>query len=648
MSFSHIRWISSGSSDADSVISHAARELSDYVLKITGLRWDVRGVRLGRPAASTVYLGLCDQLPSPDGGGQTPAPWDDGYVIWTVDDRLYIAGRNARSVLFGVYAFLEMQGARFVRPGRHGEVLPKIDAVTVPGAPVMEEARYRHRGVCIEGAPSIQHALEMVDWCTKNRMNTVFLQFQSSRYFFNNWYERAYNPDYADHKVSEEEALALDDRVIAALMQRGLVFHRVGHGWTGAAFEMPRSGWVKADKPVKPEYVRWLAQIGGERKLFEDIPINTELCYSYRPAFDVFVARIVEYCEAHPELDVVHVWLSDARNNKCECDECRPLSISDWYAKIINALSEALHQRAPKMRFVFLAYIELLWPPEKVAIDERYGNAILMFAPINRCYGHSLVNRRCDDGKPWPHPLLNRLAVSPENAFYVRTLADWRQAFKGDSFAFDYHLMWHNWRQLTDTQVARVFHEDLGRLKSLGLNGLVSCQSFRNFYPSGLAMASLARSLWNPDGTWENLREEYLGAAYGEHAAFAGEYLAFIETATDTGDAHRRVVPFSNADAAKLSAIADHLESALAESTVRREKEAGAARRRSLELLEHHAQLLQFLVKAHQARLAGNKDEAQAELRNAGEFLRSTEPHFSTEIDTMLALRLCVEAHTAS
>ena len=38
-------------------------------------------------------------------------------MIWSEDNTLYIAGRNARSVLFGVYAFLETQGVRFVRPG---------------------------------------------------------------------------------------------------------------------------------------------------------------------------------------------------------------------------------------------------------------------------------------------------------------------------------------------------------------------------------------------------------------------------------------------------------------------------------------------------------------------------------------------------
>jgi hypothetical protein len=476
-------------------------------------------------------------------------------------------------------------------------------------------------------------------------MNTVFLQFLSSRYFYNLWYQRPYNPQFADQPVSEEEALAYDDQVIHAMQRRGLVLHRVGHGWTSAAFGMPRSGWVTADEPVPEEARRWLAEVDGERDLFRGVPINTELCYSYRPAFDAFVEAIVQYCEEHPELDVVHVWLSDATNNKCECADCRVLSISDWYAKIINALSEELHRRVPAMRFVFLCYIELLWPPEQVAIDEgagaagEDGNAILMFAPIARCYGHALADPACDDQEEWPRPPLNEFTASRHNAFYVRRLAEWQQAFAGDSFDFDYHLMWANWHQLTDTHIAWLLHADLQDLKGLGLDGLVSCQAFRVFYPTGLAMAALAEALWNPSMPWNEMRERYLDAAYGEHAAFADEYLRTLESFLDTGDPHWRATPFSDSSAQHLEACADFLATSLSELALRRESTIERARDRSLDLLAYHARFLQFLVQAHRARLDGERPAAERALDAAADFLRDTEPEYSIFIDTRLALR---------
>jgi hypothetical protein len=431
------------------------------------------------------------------------------------------------------------------------------------------------------------------------------------------------------------------------------VLHRVGHGWTSAAFGMPRSGWVTAGEEVPPQYVRWLAEVDGERALFRDIPINTELCYSYGPAFDAFVETIVAYCAQHPELDVVHVWLSDATNNKCECPDCRKLSISDWYVKVINALSAELRQRVPRMRFVFLAYIELLWAPEELEIDagatgpvrgggsgaEGEGNAILMYAPIRRCYGHALGDPACDDGEPWPRPPLNQYDASAYNAFYVQRLADWRNAFGGDSFDYDYHLMWAIWQQMTDTRIARLYHEDLQQLQALGLNGIVSCQSFRVFFPSGLAMTALAESLWNPDVPWEQMRRRYLCAAFGEDAALADRYLSTIEGYLDTGDPHARTPPLSNADESQLATCADFLAQSLAEIEVRLGATPVRARKKSLDLLAYHARLLQHVVRAYQARLAGDKETTVREFDAAARFLRRTEPQYSTYIDTMLALR---------
>jgi len=640
MTLKQIRWVRTNTAQENDVLGFAAQELARYVRHLTGEQWPVEAGRQVTIQPGTVWLGICDQIPSPSKGTLQPAPWDDGYAIWRANQGLCIAGRNPRSVLYGVYAFLELQGVRYLRPGDNGEVIPQIEALRLPEEPIAQNAYYRHRGVCIEGAPSLDHALEMVDWCAKKRLNTVFLQFLSSQYFYNLWYERPYNPWYAGKALDEAEALAYDDQVIAAMKQRGLVLHRVGHGWTSAAFEMPRSGWVQAGEAVKPEYVRWLAEVNGERTLNRDIPINTELCYSHPPAFEAFVETIARYCEEHPELDVVHVWLSDATNNKCECEDCRKLSISDWYAKIINALSAELRERAPEKRFVFLCYIELLWEPEQVAIEASASeNAVMMYAPIRRCYGHALNDPTCDDGEPWPRPPLNQYNATAYNAFYTKRLAGWRKAFSGDSFDFDYHLMWAVWQQMTDTVQARILHADMQDLKRIGLDGLVSCQSFRTFYPSGLAMAALAESLWDPDISWADLRQRYLAAAYGEHAAFAGAYLDEIERYLDTGDPHWRMPPLSNADEAKLAACAAFLETSLVELAQRRGETGDPARALSLDLLAHHATWLQWIVRAYQARLAGDREGTDAEVDRAIAHLQETENAYSTCIDTMLVLR---------
>jgi hypothetical protein len=204
--------------------------------------------------------------------------------------------------------------------------------------------------------------------------------------------------------------------------------------------------------------------------------------------------------------------------------------------------------------------------------------------------------------------------------------------------------MWAVWSQLTDTAIARLYHEDLQHLKRIGLDGLISCQSFRVFYPSGLAMAVLAKSLWNPDVPWEKMRHGYLEAAYGEYADFADEYLDVLESFLDTGDPHRRTPPLSNAGEEKLAACAEFLEASLAEMALHRETISDRVRDRSLDLLAHHAHFLQFIVRAYQARLAGRLEQANQEFDRAAELLCQTEPQYSPYIDTMLALRSVEEA----
>ena len=38
------------------------------------------------------------------------------------------------------------------------------------------------------------------------------------------------------------------------------------------------------------------------------------------------------------DVDYLHVWLSDARNNICECSKCQKDLPSDQYVRILNQL----------------------------------------------------------------------------------------------------------------------------------------------------------------------------------------------------------------------------------------------------------------------------------------------------------------------
>jgi hypothetical protein len=178
----------------------------------------------------------------------------------------------------------------------------------------------------------------------------------------------------------------------------------------------------------------------------------------------------------------------------------------------------------------------------------------------------------------------------------------------------------------------------------MGLDGIVSCQSFRAFYPSGLAMATLTEALWNPNRPLAAIRQAHIDAAFGPDAALADDYLRKTEAFLGTGDPHRRALPFSDADTGALSACAAFLQASLTDLEAR-QNTTDPVRRLSLALLANHARLLAQIVASHQARLAGNQEAAERALDDAADLLRRTERRFSPYIDTMLALRLSVEAH---
>lgn len=107
-------------------------------------------------------------------------------------------------------------------------------------------------------------------------------------------------------------------------------------------------------------------------------------------AFGGLVDYIVDYAKTHPEIDHLHVWLSDGWNNRCECDGCRVKRPSDWYVDLLNELDERLEADGLPTRIVFLAYADLLWAPERSRLrnEDRF---IIMFAPLTRTWRTTLL-----------------------------------------------------------------------------------------------------------------------------------------------------------------------------------------------------------------------------------------------------------------
>ena len=68
------------------------------------------------------------------------------------------------------------------------------------------EAHYYHRGICIEGANSLENVLNFIEWMPKMGFNSFFIQFKKPDTFFERWYHHIFNP------ILEREEKSRKDR----------------------------------------------------------------------------------------------------------------------------------------------------------------------------------------------------------------------------------------------------------------------------------------------------------------------------------------------------------------------------------------------------------------------------------------------------
>lgn len=458
-----------------------------------------------------LYVGLLTEEKSPE----------DKVIINVSEGKGYISGSNERSVLFAVYKYLEHLGCRWYRPGDDGEFIPKKALSSEDLSFVYEHIpSYHHRGVCLEGSVNYQVIMNIINWLPKMGMNEYFIQFHNPWHFFN--YNIHHNPDY---KFTKEETKLITRRVEEEIALRGLGYHKVGHGWTYPLVGEEGHGWCSYDKEVPDDVKELFAEINGERTLWKGNLFNTNLCYSNPEARNRMTEGVVDYLKKNPHVEYLHFWLADDSNNHCECDECRKMRPSDYYVLMLNELDEKLTREGISSKIVFLLYGDLMFQPEYYNFKNP-DRFTLMFAPSSRTYDKTMKELyETENPEPIKYERNKVSFATARTGHPVNFLKAWQKLFSGDSFIFDYHMMWNYQTEAGSYRNANVLHDDMKNLKYFGIDGMISCQLQRVWTPVNLSMYGMGRALWDRESDFADVSKEYFSGTFHAGGDIIESYL---------------------------------------------------------------------------------------------------------------------------
>lgn len=497
----------------DHIINFASEELVKYLKKIFKEKFLISEKYLLNHK-NNIYFGLSSDFPEII-KNPSESFFDDEIWIKSHNKNLVIAGSNSRSVLFAVYTLLEKLGFRWLYPGHLGEVLLPHNDFDLFNVNIHEKASLRFRGICLEGAIKFEQLMSFIDWMAKNKMNHVFIQFQSTAYFYRRY----------DSSINEEQANSYDNRVIDEIKKRGLILERVGHGWISHTFGFKNEGWDKSNELMPKNKQKYFALVNGKRELWEGVELNTQMCLSNQKGQGMVIDYVCNYIKEHPEIDIITFWLADGFNNFCECAECIKKQPTDLYIKLIKKLSKEVNKINLLIKITMLAYSNLIEPPKEEKFNNDFGNIIFQYAPITRCWTHELKNLNCHTSEPlrfWPE--INKLGEL-KNKEHVKFIKEWRKKFDGDIYLFDYHNWLCGCRDFISSNLPKIINKDIKFLNKIGLQGLVSCQSARTFWPTGICMAVLSQTSWDASKTYKEIENDYLKYSFRKDANFVKKYL---------------------------------------------------------------------------------------------------------------------------
>ena len=503
-------------------VRYAADELKKYVT----LMDDSISVEIltdGEKADGAIKLGLLSDLALSD-EGVTDAMIDDLIDVDIKSFVGYIAGSNDRSILMGVYKYLKYGGCRWVRPGDDGEYVPKKD-MSSESFKFRKLADYPFRGQACEGAISVQHMIDTVMWLPKIDMNLFMLEQIVPYSYMSRWYKHDSNSKLPHDDIPYEEYCKGCIEVEKAVKKCGLQLHALGHGAITEPFGIRyMTDTTKHEVPDGVEDM--FALVDGKRGIHGS-PFYTQLCMSNEKAVDTVVNWLADYIKEKPYIDFLHFWLGDSTNNHCECEKCVKKPPSDWYVDMMNKLDAKLTEQGNDTKIIFIMYVDTLWPPRESRLNTP--SRFIMTTACGSGRGYSAKRR--EGGIPeWRR---NDFAIEGGLDMALCFVDGWKPIFDGPKFVYEYWLYTRHFADPGYMTFSRRLANNAKSLSATGFNGVMSDQTQRAYFPTGLPDTVIGEFLFDTEIDTESYFDEYFEKAFGKDWRTAKEYLETVSSLFD-------------------------------------------------------------------------------------------------------------------
>ena len=457
-------WVIVADVAGDVVLATAVAELQQTLARVIGRSLPIT-TQNQQPAIILTNLGI----------------GDEAFSWRATPDQIEIRGEGSRSVLHGVYAFLEMLGCAWLAPGEMWTILPTGQQFDVPAqgadAPV-----FTGRCLIIGHHAFMKDVNEWIVWAARNYYNNIFLHTAPD--------------DFGGGSVPEWFWDVHCEEAIELIRTRGMRLEVGGHGLPAL---LPRKLFKQMPEAFREEN-------GRRTKKYNFCPSN-------EAGMNIVRQNARAYFAQRPNYDVYHIWADDIPGGGwCSCSQCAGYSTSDQLLLATNALAEVLTEQNPQAEISFIAYLDTEATPTQI---KPCQNVSPLWAPRTRNYGRAIGDR--DDPVNWP--------------YYNETLAAQVEYFAGagETAVFEYYSDAILFKSVLPI-LPQVMQQDLIAYRDLGVDAMQTLMT--GTHPWATAQLTnwlFGRLTWQPEQDVAALVAQFCRAAFGAGADEMVAYYGALE-----------------------------------------------------------------------------------------------------------------------